>query len=112
MMRRFLFSYAPHGCTQSTRFYFVWLSDRQKDCELAARMSEYARVNTHFLFVPYSSVWMQFLDRFFGGNSLSYAYRRGVCSINHLSPVFFRRWCRGVVQIPNIPNVNLDYLPQ
>lgn len=112
MTHRYLFSYAPDGLTKNTKFYFVFLSDSGKDKELVTRMAAYSKVNTHFLFVKYSSCWKEFLTKFFDGSSLNLVWSWSYSRVTTLSPVFFRRWCKGLVQIHNIPNINLNYLPQ
>ena len=111
MTHRYLFAYAPDGLTERTKFYFIFLSDSGNDKELVARLCGYAQANTNFLFVKYSSCWKEFLSKFFDGSSLNLVWSWQFSRVTTLSPVFFRRWCKGVVQIPNIPNINLSYLP-
>lgn len=111
MTHRYLFSYAPDSLTKSTKFFFVFLSDSGRDRELVARMAAYSQVNTHFLFVKYSSCWQEFLTKFFDGSSLNLVWSWSYSRVTTLSPVFFRRWAKGLVQLPNIPNINLSYLP-
>lgn len=111
MTHRYLFSYAPDGLTKNTKFFFVFLSDSGKDRELVARMAAYSKVNTHFLFVKYSICWKEFLSKFFDGSSLNMVWSWSYSRVTTLSPVFFRRWCKGIVSLPNIPNINLNYLP-
>lgn len=111
MTHRYLFSYAPNGLTGSTKFFFVFLSDSGRDRELVTRLAAYSQVNTHFLFVKYSSCWQEFLAKFFDGSSLNMVWSWSYSRITTLSPVFFRRWAKGLVQLPNIPNINLNYFP-
>lgn len=107
MIRRFLFAYSADGITAHTKFYFVWLSDGTKDRDLITRMSEYARVNTHYLFVPYSDVWAEFLLKVYDGSSLNCVWSLSYPRTQSISATFFRRWARGSVTIPDIPSINL-----
>lgn len=111
MTHRYLFSYAPDDLTKNTKFFFVFLSDSGRDKELVARMATYSKVNNHFLFVKYSSCWQEFLKKFFDESALNLVWSWSYSRVTTLSPIFFRRWAKGLVQLPNIPNINLNYLP-
>lgn len=107
MIRRYLFAYSADGISARTKFYFVWLSDGTKDRDLIERMSEYARVNTHYLFVPYSNVWREFLIKVYDGSSINCVWTWSYPRTKSISAIFFRRWASGTVTIPDIPNINL-----